>query len=348
MLGSYLKIIFPTATHNPTMADWSPFPRLTGNEKKIVLAGDSVLDNFIWLKDPSVNLRVVMERMLQREASDTICLNFAVDQTMTFDFIRRTRKSNSWMGYQHERERMCKALHNDSLDRDGYKHLCSADGSIKSVDNIARLKNVKHIFLSVGGNDVYLRADVQKKLASSLMGCNGRHEVGKEFKERLNTIVVELKKVISSDTLITPVIVYHPHYDQSLSGLSPNTCLGSVSISIQKMFLSWLVTPMVRSVLEVCSQHSLSAIDLSQTFDPTNIRHYGNMKHPEAPWNWSGAEPSDVSQIFIAKLMMHVVNHPPTAPTIFHGKTKGDDFVSVVPTLITESVLKNYKFRTGV
>eukprot|EP01064_Diplonema_japonicum_P022403 TRINITY_DN3214_c0_g5_i1.p1 TRINITY_DN3214_c0_g5~~TRINITY_DN3214_c0_g5_i1.p1 ORF type:complete len:373 (+),score=64.78 TRINITY_DN3214_c0_g5_i1:59-1120(+) len=335
------------------MANWSQFPRLTGLQGKVVLAGDSVLDNFHWLANPRRNLRVVVEEELGKdsETKDLICLNMAVDQMSSFDFIERSPQKNAWYRYQWSREEEHKNHpEDDPLDKDGYKHLVDPKSKcVKSVENIKRLKNVKYIFLSVGGNDVYLHADIQTGLIKSLIPGFGsyRTDIGNAFYERLSKIVKALKENIPG-AVIVPVLVYHPHHEFSISGIPRNSTLGCVAGSIQKNFLSRMVTPMVQKVLEIASVEGLHVVDLSQTLDPFNERHYGNMDKMLPMW--SGAEPSDVSQNFIAKLIQHVVaQHEAghTTPTLYHASTSGDSFKSIHARPITPTVLATYRFHHG-
>jgi hypothetical protein len=59
--------------------------------------------------------------------------------------------------------------------------------------------------------------------------------------------------------------------------------------------LSCLVTPMAKASLAISRKRGLPVIDLSHTFDPNNERHYGTMS--KSSQGWSGAEPSDISQV---------------------------------------------------
>eukprot|EP01059_Diplonema_ambulator_P002701 TRINITY_DN12348_c0_g1_i1.p1 TRINITY_DN12348_c0_g1~~TRINITY_DN12348_c0_g1_i1.p1 ORF type:complete len:356 (+),score=92.54 TRINITY_DN12348_c0_g1_i1:78-1145(+) len=332
------------------MADWSKFSKLTGDDEKVVLAGDSVLDNFYWLVDKRKNLRAVVEECLKQSerTKHMVCLNMAVDQMSSFDFILRRPSENGWHQYQYEREKVHKNHpSDDALDRDGYRHLMNAEGNIESVENIARLKNAKYVFLSVGGNDVYLHADIQIGLGKSLLpGCDKRSRIASAYGERLTDIVSHLKRRVPGAEII-PVVVYHPHHDFPISGITGG-CLGGLSRCIQKNYLSWMVTPMVQQVLKIAEAEKLRVIDLSQTFDPNDSRHYGNMDPSGVyGYGWSGAEPSDISQNFIAALMQHVIENPTATPTIYHATTQGDSLKKIHARPITRTVVDTYKFHHG-
>lgn len=76
---------------------WSKIDELTNDDPKVVLMGDSVLDNFIWLHDPKRHTRVQLEELLRKETDfkDYRCVNLAVDQMSTFDFEHRD-PSGEW------------------------------------------------------------------------------------------------------------------------------------------------------------------------------------------------------------------------------------------------------------
>merc|ERR1711998_823304 len=83
---------------------------------------------------------------------------------------------------------------------------------------------------------------------------------------------------------------------------------GFLAKGAQSIFLKHLVTPMARQFLIIAQERCLPVLDLSRTFDPHDITHYGCMDEEgsQDTW-WSGAEPSDISQTFIADLVVHVL-----------------------------------------
>eukprot|EP01061_Rhynchopus_euleeides_P037512 TRINITY_DN6396_c0_g1_i2.p1 TRINITY_DN6396_c0_g1~~TRINITY_DN6396_c0_g1_i2.p1 ORF type:complete len:391 (+),score=151.03 TRINITY_DN6396_c0_g1_i2:3-1175(+) len=336
--------------HFEAMASaWKRFPRLTGTDPKVVLMGDSVLDNFYWLRDPCRSLRLVLEERLKQggvQGSDTptMCLNLAVDQMTTFDFLDRGRE-NRWSVYQNYRT----SIHSsgdDPLDRDGYTHLKGSDGRIRSGENLECLNNVKHAFVSCGGNDVYLNADIQKTLITSLL-WDKRQEVAKGMGDRMRGILKQLRET-SPGVRYTLVVCYHPHHGFSISGLSGG-CLGGIATTIQRSQLSWMVTPALREMLGIAREAGCDVIDLSQTFDPTDVLHYGNMDAEHS--GWSGAEPSDVSQEFIATLMVDVMNaraaNPDGPPHCYYGKTSGKEYLETRTVPLTKQTIATYDFQKG-
>eukprot|EP00755_Sulcionema_specki_P007199 Sspe_Gene.37577::Locus_18137_Transcript_1_1_Confidence_1.000_Length_3564::g.37577::m.37577 len=324
--------------HDDTTAvpAWYLYEDLTGDREKVVLMGDSVLDNFIWLRNPSRWLRNVVEECLPHYS----CVNLAVDQMTTFDILKRSPAVNGWAQYQHGRERVFRS----GIDRAGYRPLRAHDGCIYSAANLHRLKNVKHVVLSIGGNDVYLTASVQAAFARSLLPfCNAHEQVGREFGERMQLVVEKLN--VPPSARFMAVLVYHPHHEFSISGLNSG-CLGALAKCIQRRNLSYLATPMARAALRIAKTRRFPVLDLSCTFDPTNVRHYGNMdvNSPE----WSGAEPSDVSQEYIAQLITHVVQRydsgEDVGPCIVSGVVEGDKMVAVKETMLTDEYIDKYIF----
>merc|ERR1711990_767670 len=103
----------------------------------------------------------------------------------------------------------------------GYKHLVATDGSIKSIQNLGQLQNVRCAVVSLGGNDVYLSRDVQLNLIKSLNPFQWklREEVAQQFRSRLEAIFAEFDVVIAGSSFVLPVIVYHPHHGFSISGI---------------------------------------------------------------------------------------------------------------------------------
>ena len=326
---------------------WKAFERLSGNEEKVVLMGDSVLDNFYWLVDRKRSLRLVVEERLRASYTEPtpICMNLAVDQMTTFDFLNRG-KENTWRGYQMVRRNVYDA-NDDPLDHDGYEHLVGKDGRIRSADNLSLLKNVKHVVVSCGGNDVYLNADTQRKLFGSLNPFNDkRAEIAEGMAGRLGAALEEVQKA-APNARITLVICYHPHYEFNL--IRARGWRGTVVNILQRGLLSYLISPAVRAMLELARVKGCDVIDLSQTLDPRDETHYGSMDTKRA--GWSGAEPSDVSQEFIASLIMDVKKHrdadPDAPPRCYFGKTNGREYVETRAVEITEKNIWWYGFQSG-
>lgn len=296
---------------------------------KVVLLGDSVLDNFFWLETPERHLRVQLQEKLQGMQ----CVNLAVDQMTTFDFEERKPSVNPWEPYARAREKVAWA---DEQDK---SYTVESDGVIRSPKALAKLEGVRWCVLSIGGNDVYLNRSIQAALISSLLpgGQAKRQEVADEFGVRLRKIVASVRES-APDANVALVIPYRPHREFSLLYGAPidaegkkvtGDVVGDYVRSVERECLPDLVTPMVREILRVAKQEGCPVIDLSRTLDPNRAAHYGtgiigSVNALGAPW--SGAEPSDVSVGFIADLIAHTVGKKPAAK-VYRGlpSRKGED-----------------------
>jgi hypothetical protein len=307
-------------------------------------------------------LRPVLERRLKEEHKDgdDTCaafpdlslgsfgvINLAVDQMSTFDFIRRTREGNSWYVYSHGRKQL---NFENRLDQD---YLISQHGNVYSVKNLEKVKNVKYVLVSVGGNDVYLQASIQISLFLSLLPFQSfrREAVGKEFGKRLSRILKKLEAAVP-DAIVIPVIVYHPHYDFSLSGLNHGVG-GFIAKTIQKFCLKTMTTAMVRQFMLYARDRHLPVIDLSRTFNPWDVSHYGTeeigkFNYIDAPW--SGAEPSNISNVFICRLVEHVMKEfdpREKVSRVFYGKTEGKQLKQIYSDKNVGPYPDVYQFHTG-
>ena len=345
---------------------WASFDRLTSNTPKVVFLGDSVLDTFYFLRNPARSLRKIMEEKLERHhtmlqpasSSDgeteeptvpMTCLNLAIEKMTTYDFLDRGVE-NSWSKLQAKREEVYTFKGADPLDADGYNHLVGSDGRIRSALNLSLLKNVKHTFLCLGGNDIYLSRDMQFELATSLLPfcAYKRERVAENMKERYNHIIDEVLAA-APDTTLTLVVCYKPHNEFCISGLSGY--FGTAGCEVQKRYLSWMVTPSVKNLLQIASERGLNVIDMSQTVDPNNELHYGNQVKSSP--DWCGAESSDVSQVFLSTLLMEVlvaqasktVTTPPSR--CFWGNTSGTHYNSTHSVALNPLSINTYTFQEG-
>ncbi|CAE8597702.1 unnamed protein product, partial [Polarella glacialis] len=296
---------------------------------QVVLLGDSVLDNFYWLEDPKQHLRVQLEEELRASRNQKIkalaCVNLAVDQMTTFDFIERKAAQNPWEPFAAARKLV------GFEDPQDEEYVVGKDGSIRSVKNLKRLKAVRWAVLSLGGNDVYLNSQVQTSLLTSLLPPfkQKRVEVAEAFGQRLRKAVAELRKAAPEAALVL-VIPYQPHKDFSLLLGAPINAegeriagdfTGDIPRNLERQNLSDLVTPMIKEILATAREVGCAVVDLSRTLDPECEEHYGTgeigrVNALGAPW--SGAEPSNLSSGFIAKLLVHAIDAGPS-PVVYRG-----------------------------
>jgi hypothetical protein len=349
----------------------------TKEKKKIVLLGDSVLDNFAWIMDPMKNNLTDLLRTM----SDYEIVNLAVDQMTTFDLEKRMPQKNPWAYYQRARDKLvstAKKIYKYQKNQDEQKHqdeqkeepikssieekylVDENDGNIYSFKNLEKLKNVYAVVLSIGKNDVYLQKEIQKNLTQSLIPGRGhkRQKVVAEFGQRYRHILKNIRQATTNETIIIPVIQYHPHYQFSLvhgsssadKSLSHSQWLTWSSEKIQYLCLSKLVSPLAKEILSIVfeSGQNLQVIDLSKTFDRFDEGDYGTGKigqRNSLGVNWSGVEPSDKSSNYIAQLIDHICSTGVPQPSIFwlqkNQKEKKEQVVShsiISPDLISTFV----------
>lgn len=305
--------------------------------QKVVFVGDSVLDNFYWLQSPERPLRKQLEDVLrtssQAELKKLSCVNLAVDQMTTFDFVERRAESNSWRPFAEARRRA------GFLDDQDKEYRTDDDGSvIRSVENLRRLNGVRWVVLSLGGNDVYLNKEVQSKLLFSMLPTleSNRQEVAEEFGKRYRAIVEDIRKAAPEAQLIL-VVPYQPHQDFSLLlGAPPindkgermfGDLQGDFARAVERQNLADVVTPLVKEIMVTGQELGCPVIDLSQTLDPECEAHYGtgqigSVNRLGVPW--SGAEPSDVSSGFIATLLAHAIKAGPKS-VLYRGLPRQGD-----------------------
>jgi len=329
---------------------------------KVVLMGDSVLDNFYWLKTPKRPLRVQLQEALKASSSKALkassCVNLAVDQMTTFDLAERDPFWNAWEPYAQARRNV------GFDDKEDLEYKADEDGKIRSVKLLEGMQNVAAVVLSVGGNDVYLKKDIQADLAYSLVpGFEGnRQKVAKEFGIRYREIVESVRAAAPGAKLVL-VIPYRPHQDFSIvtgapdidaEGAKVEDAFGSVGRSFETRFLPEMVTPMVREILAVGREVGCPVIDLSRTLKIDEESHYGTGRIGEtnelgAPW--SGAEPSDISTKFIARLIEHALSNEQEA-MLYWGDAKhpgGKNWQMTVRQDNNDYILaEDYKFGGGI
>lgn len=309
---------------------------------KIVLLGDSVLDNFYWLKEKKNHLRVELQALLDKSEGKNPyqVINLAMDETSTFDFVDREPNLHPWTRYAHARTKVF--TKDDKLD---YSYFVSHDGHYRPLSILEKISNVKHIILSVGGNDVYLYPLIQWDLLTSLMPRyrKSRTDVAKKFAKRYKIILENIFQLCPSVAL-TVIIPYHPHYSFNLLGLRRG-CGHRLVNFIQYLSLSSLVTPLVQQILKMAKNYHIDVLDLSKTFDVNNDLYYGtgNRTDPQ----WSGAEPSNLSNIYIAQLCAAATakQKEEDMPAIYmYGVPTPNQAIHIRYKLLTNFPISSYQF----
>jgi len=325
-------------------------------ERKAVLLGDSVLDNFYWLQTPKRHLRVQLEEALQACGTGLRCVSLAVDQMTTFDFEERTAAANPWEGFARARRQV------GFEEEQDVEYRVDQDGVIRSAKSLAKLDGVEWNILSIGGNDVYLNRGVQADLLLSLLPpfAGRRKEVAGSFGQRFRRVLASVRRA-APDAKLVLVIPYRPHRDFSLVMGAPindegqrisGDLLGDFVRGLERQYLSELVNPMVIEILRAAQEEGCPVVDLSKTFDPTNEEHYGTGRMGAVNAlgvTWSGAEPSDASTGFTAKLFAHVLQQPPAA-VVYRGvpRKEGPNWSVLVKEENNDAIfLEDYSFGPG-
>lgn len=309
--------------------------------------GDSVLDNFYWLKEKKNHLRVELEKTLltQREGKGSYqVINLAMDETSTFDFLDRDPESHPWNRYSQERGRVF--TKSEELD---YSYLREKDGHYRPLALLQQIHNVKHIILSLGGNDVYLYPNIQWDLITSLLPRyrRTREEVAEKFAQRYKVIIQNIRYVCPQ-TPLTLIIPYHPHYSFNLFGLRRG-CGHRLVNFMQYISLSSLVTPLVQQILRIAKNYQVDVIDLSKTFDINCELHYGTGNKLDK--KWSGAEPSNLSNVYIAQLCGAIVKKQEEEerehekfPIYMYGVAGDFSLLRLKYKILTDFPISHYKF----
>ena len=150
------------------------------------------------------------------------------------------------------------------------------DNKVYPLNLLKNNKDITHVVLSIGGNDVRVE----------IFSCYGNTE---ELIKKLKTndvFIGNYKKAVEEVLKIKPnvilVIVYRP---------GPGFLLPLKSINL-------LFEEFAPKMIDFAREKSIPVIDLSRTFDPLDSSHYGT----------TPIEPSNESGMFIAELVNTVLN----------------------------------------
>lgn len=249
-------------------------------KKRIALIGDSVLDNFHWLKFPQQDVRQQLSNIMP----NFDVYNYAVDESKTTDVLNgcspELRYSNSRLFHF----------------RNSYPYPTNDSGKVVPLDLCKKLEP-DNIILSVGGNDG--RVHLMKLMISAESLINAI--MADNFVEKFKTIVRKMIKIQPKSVL---VFVYKPH-ETIFKEFRNNVGWGLNYIPIENMIdlqgrLDKVYNHLRDIYIEVGKKYRLPIIDLSQTFNYKDRTHYGS----------TTIEPSNKSGQTIANLIKHVLeNH---------------------------------------
>ena len=242
----------------------------------IILMGDSVLDNFYWLKNQKLDVR---QQLLNLYNNKIKVYNFAVDESTSIDVIKGKYPGS----YADARDDY--GLDPYPINKNGLVkplNILSNMINSKDLDNNVNKKYIKPtVLLSVGGNDVrellgelFFADDKQATIQ------NGLNNLSKN----LTTIIEKITQTFKLNIIV--VMCYEPYCD--FAG----------SYGITRDMLVNIMTAGFDVLLKHGIQYGLPIIDLSRTFDPWIREHYGS----------TNIEPSNLSGQFIADLTEFVMN----------------------------------------
>jgi hypothetical protein len=248
---------------------------------KVAFVGDSVLDNFYWLKNPKNDIK----QQLSSVIPNATVYNFAVDESRIKNVLRSITPATH---YSQARKKIFKGT---------YDYPCEKDGKVRPLK---LLKNTvpDYIVLSVGGNDGRIHLNKLMWSSDALIKALTEEEHLPEMMEKL------VKKLIKLQKKLILVFVYKPHVDIF------EEFRNQIGWGLQYLPIEQIV-PLrerlddvynyIRGVyFTLAKKYQLPVIDLSRTFDCNNRSHYGS----------TVIEPSNFSGQKIADLIAHVIqNH---------------------------------------
>lgn len=254
---------------------------------RVALVGDSVLDNFYWLEDPTQDVRAQLEGILPGPRNRVV--NLAVDESQIRDVLHGISPRSH---YRDARRTIFKGK---------YEYPTASDGKVYPLALI-NVTEPTHIVLSVGGNDGRIHLNRLVDGAEALV----RSVLGSGFVENYRALLdcLTTRRVLTQKTLprVILVFVYKPHstifdwYKEQLLGECWSWLPIEGLLGLRKK-LDEAYRQIRVIMLEIAAEYRLPVIDLSRTFDPQNAEHYGS----------SPIEPSNLSGKTIARLIKHVI-----------------------------------------
>jgi len=224
-----------------------------GSGLHVVLMGDSVLDDFYWLSDPTMDVRAQLESELQKKNPLHHVSNWAVDESTIHCVLYGTRPRDVYVNY-----RALIGLSGYPTDKDGKVYPLRLLGTSTPT----------HVVLSIGGNDarVVFAESFDLENIYSIMINNG---IDKSLRTLIKSILKRVPKLIL-------VYVYHPQITMvpMLYWLPPEKVVTELLIRFSPFYFS------------MAKEFNLPLIDLSRTFNPYDSGDYGTT--PIEPSNKSG------------------------------------------------------------
>ena len=270
-----------------------------GKDVQVILIGDSVLDNFYWLKKPKENNTLAL---LKKNGWHNP-LSFAVDESKVDDVTNGFTPAQTYV-----ESRRIYDMKPYERENDGKVHpLRLLKKYIQKNAKGAKKKQL--VVISVGGNDLVLNdASSAKQVQDIIQGS----EKNKGLLERYNTLLQEIKK-ISTDIHVALVIPYCP--------LFPDFFSSNFNTAKAQNETDWikLMHGFVQVITKAAESHGCDIIDLSHTFNPYDRNEYGFLPNTNTH---TPIEPSDTSVPYIIDLIEYLLQEKPShkSPSIYYGK----------------------------
>jgi hypothetical protein len=231
--------------------------------------GDSVLDNFYWLDKKKEDLAYQLTKKLQNHNSDSICTNLALDETEVPDIMNGKIPS---LVYAKERANI--KMKPYQVNKDGVFF------PLEQLEVLFKESKTKptHVVLSMGGNDCRVRLNLAR--ADSILSSLKSADFEFNYRQTVETLIKLVPNVIL-------VLVYKP--GKTFYSLFP-------ALENQINILAQSLAPII---FKIARDYKLPIIDLSRTFNPDDLSHYGS----------TPIEPSNKSSMFICEHVDRIVSN---------------------------------------
>merc|ERR1712228_279313 len=243
--------------------------------RHIILMGDSVIDNFYWLKDKTKDIK---QQILDTYENKVKVTNLAVDESRSQDVLYGMDPS---FVYVDARKKV--GLEPYPMDKNG--KVIPLEIVKNMIDKKEIILNVKKhqikptVVLSIGGNDV--RVLLYNFSMQNMM--SGLEKLRQNMQKIVEKLLFDFK------LNVVPVLCYEPYQDFATQhGLKREQLLQIFNIGATKIF-------------ELCETYSLPVIDLSRTFNTFDRSHYGS----------TSIEPSNKSGQFIVDIIQFINDNYP-------------------------------------
>ena len=251
----------------------------------VILMGDSVLDNFYWLKDKRLDITQQLKNTYKKYKMENVnIINLAVDETESINLINNNgiKPKQKYIEKRKELGMESYPIDNSTGKVFPFKLLQ------KIIDKEEDDQHSSEIFVivSIGGNDV--RILLQLKNVSKIIAALQK----RNFEENIQQIIETLKtmEANSSNNIhinVIPIMCYSPKY------------IVSAYLGFEENDFEFLMNWGYNLFLKVAKKYNLSVIDLYSSFDKYDSSYYSSL---------SPIEPSNKSGQIITNLIIYAIN----------------------------------------